>query len=275
MSNDEPTFLKYRDMIDRIYSSTVVKELRASVVIVCFGTPVDLLLSSIKKINDGFVEVIIIDNAAPFDGNPFESVDVTYVAMKGNSGVCAARNLGAILAHSNTVVYLDDDAVPGEGFIEAHVKEQEGSSVLAVRGKCLPKNRNLPNRLAFHYDLGPDRIPSPIDLEGNSSFKRRELLACGGFNENLPLAGGWEGVEVSRRLVQMSGDPASVMYSPVPTIYHDYKSNSYQLLCKLLRHRRNLGQMSQGQEGLSEFFDRYPRERNPLKKMRKALLTYR
>ncbi len=77
LSNDEPTFLKYRDMIDRIYSSTVVKELRASVVIVCFGTPVDLLLSSIKKINDGFVEVIIIDNAAPFDGNPIESVDVT------------------------------------------------------------------------------------------------------------------------------------------------------------------------------------------------------
>lgn len=266
---------KYQDMIDRVFSSTVVRDPRATVVIVRFATPVDYLRSSIKKIADGYTEVIIIDNSAPLDGNPFESIDTTYIAMKGNSGVCVARNVGSLLAHSNIIVFLDDDAVPGEGFIEAHINEHKNNSIIAVRGKCLPKNRNLPNRLAFHYDLGPDRIPSPIDLEGNSSFKRRELLACGGFNENLPLAGGWEGVEVSRRLVQMSGDPASVMYSPVPTIYHDYKSNSYQLLCKLLRHRRNLGQMSQGQEGLSEFFNRYPRERNPLKKMRKALLTYR
>ena len=67
---------------------------------------------------------------------------------------------------------------------------------------------------------------------------------------------------------------SSVIYSPFPVIYHDYKSNSFQLLAKLLRHRRNLGNMSQGQEGLGDFFKGYPRERNPLRKLKKALRTY-
>jgi GT2 family glycosyltransferase len=275
VSNDDMASGRYQQMIDRIYPSTDVNEPRASVVIVCFRTPVELLLSNIEKLKDGSTEMIVVDNSAPAVGNPFVSADVTYVAMKGNSGVCVARNLGASLASSNIVIFLDDDAVPGDGFVDAHVKEQEDPSVLAVRGKCLPKTHNLPNRLAFHYDLGPERIPSPMDLEGNSSFKRKELLACGGFNEELPLSGGWEGVEVSRRLVQMSGDLSSVIYSPYPIIYHDYKSNSFQLLTKLMRHRRNLGQMSQGQEGLSEFFDKYPREKNPLQRIKKAVLTYR
>jgi len=274
LSNNEPTLERYQDRIERIFPFEK-GEPKASVVIVTFGTPMKEVALTVDKIRGDAVEVLVINNDRSDGKNPFDHSDVTYVAMKRNAGVCVARNLGAVLARSNIVIFLDDDAIPGDDLVEAHAKEHLDPSVLAVRGRCLPKTHNLPNRIAFHYDLGSERIPSPIDLEGNSSFKRKELLACGGFNEDLPLSGGWEGVEVSRRLVQMSGDLSSVIYSPSPTIYHDYKSNSFQLLSKLLRHRRNLGQMSQGQEGLMEFFDRYPRQTNPLQKIKKAALTYR
>lgn len=273
-SAEGPSLDRYADIIDRIHPSEVSGQPRASVVIVCYRTPADIIRKNIGSLRDGDTEFVIIDNS-PTPGNfPFEGLGVTYVAMKGNSGVCVARNLGAILSRSDIVIYLDDDAVPGEGFIDAHIGEHKERSVLAVRGRCLSKTRNLPNRLAFHYDLGPERIPSPIDLEGNSSFKKRELLACGGFNEDLPLSGGWEGVEVSYRLVQMSGDRSSVIYSPLPIIYHDYKSNTFHLLSKLLRHRRNLGHLSQGQTDLDAFFKLYPRERNPLGKLKKFLRAY-
>jgi len=275
LSSDDMTMERYRDRIERIFPSAVPSGPRASVIIVAFGTPIGILLLNIEKVRDGETEVIVIDNDPPAEGNPLGSADATYVAMRGNAGVCVARNLGAVMARSNIVIFLDDDALPGEGFVEAHLNEHKDPSVLAVRGRCLPKTRNLPNRLAFHYDLGTERIPSPIDLEGNSSFKRKELLACGGFNEGLPPSGGWEGVEISRRLVQESGEIASVIYSPLPVIYHDYKSNTFQLISKMIRHRRNLGQMSQGQEDLGKFFRGYPRERNPLQKLRKAVHTYK
>ncbi len=243
-------------------------------VIVTYGTPKEVVSSIASRVLDLSTELIVIDNDPSGASSLLKTENNTYVAMKGNAGVCVARNLGAVLARSEIIIYLDDDAIPGDGFVDAHIREHQDPKVLAVRGRCLPKTRNLPNRLAFHYDLGPERIPSPIDLEGNSSFKRGELLACGGFNEDLPLSGGWEGVEVSRRLVERSGEISSVVYSPFPVIYHDYKSNSFQLLTKLLRHRRNLGQMSQGQEGLGDFFDRYPRESNPIGKLKKAMRTY-
>jgi len=265
---------RYRDNIDRIYLSTQVDAPDASIVIVTYGTPPGELSSTIRSIHDERAEVIVIDNHPSTIENPFLGQNVTYVAMKGNAGVCVARNLGAILSRSNVVIFLDDDAVPGDGFVEAHLQEHLNPSVLAVRGRCLPKSHNFPNRLAFHYDLGSERKPSPIDLEGNSSFKRAELLACGGFNEELPPSGGWEGVDVSYRLVLDSGDSASVIYSPYPIIFHDYKSNSFQLLSKLLRHRKNLGRMSQGDSDLSSFFKQYERERNPLKKLIKALRVY-
>ncbi len=247
---------------------------RASVVIVSYRTPMDIIRRNIDALNDGATEFIIIDNSPSLRDAMPDDPRMTYVAMKGNAGVCVARNLGAVLSKAEMVIYLDDDAVPGAGFIDAHIGEHKDESVLAVRGRCLPKTHNLPNRLAFHYDLGLERIPSPIDLEGNSSFKRKPLMAVGGFNEQLPLAGGWEGVDVSYRLVQMSGDRSSVIYSPLPIIYHDYKSNTFQLLSKLLRHRKNLGRMSQGQTDLGAFLRLYPRERNPVGKLKKFLLAY-
>ncbi len=270
-----PTLERYSDKIERIHPSPMTGTPRASVVIVAYGTPPEVLQRNVELVSGEGIEVIVIDNSPSGSSNPFERSGAGYVAMRGNAGVCVGRNLGAVLARAAIVIYLDDDALPAEGFVEAHLREHSDPRVLAVRGRCLPRTRNFPNRLAFHYDLGPERIPSPIDLEGNSSFKRAELLACGGFNEALPLAGGWEGVDLSYRLVMRSGDPASVLYSPVPTIRHDYKANAFELLTKLIRHRRNLGEMSRGQVDLNAFLLRYERERNPLHRMRRALLVYR
>jgi len=271
---DALTLGRYTEKIDRIDRYAWMNNvLKASVVVVTFGTPIDVVKTTVKKVKSPSTEIIIIDNNASSE-NPFMEENVTYVAMKENAGVCVGRNLGAVLASSDVVIFLDDDAIPDEDFVVAHLKEHCDHSVLAVRGRCLPKTHNLANRLAFHYDLGFKRIPSPVDLEGNSSFKRKDFLACGGFNELLPLSGGWEGVDVSFRLVEISGNPSSVIYSPDPVIYHDYKSNTLHLLSKLLRHRRNLGNMSQGSSDLAAFFGSYGRERNPLNKLIKALRIY-
>ena len=128
--------------------------------------------------------------------------------------------------------------------------------------------------MAFHYDLGDERILSPIDLEGNSSFRKSVLMECGGFDESLPLAGGHEGVDISYRIIKRNGDQGSLIYSPFPVIYHDYKSNTFQLLRKYVRHRENINRMTENDPEISSFMRQYNRDSNPLHLLMKAVRTY-
>jgi hypothetical protein len=122
--------------------------------------------------------------------------------------------------------------------------------VIGIRGKCEGRTQSQLNLLAFHYDLGPIAKPSLIDLEGNSSFKRNELISVGGFNVNLPKQGGYEGWDLSFKIWKMAGDANALMYDPRPLIYHDYSSDPIKLLRKFLRHGKVVRKMEAGNPDL-------------------------
>ena len=212
----------------------------ASVIVVAFNPEKALFeanLSSLRRQAESHYEILVVDNSNDTDLAQLASrYQATYVKLSKNHGPQVGRNVGTMLAWGELCVFLDDDAIPDSRFIESHVIAHQEPEVLAVRGKCLPRTKNELNLLAFHYDLGENIIPSFIDLEGNSSFKRKELIQVGGFEESLPIQGGYEGTDVSLRLIRLSGNPDSIIYSPAPVIRHDYAPNPIKLIKKGMRH---------------------------------------
>ncbi|MCX6653185.1 MAG: glycosyltransferase family 2 protein [Methanomassiliicoccales archaeon] len=213
----------------------------ASVIIVTYNVDLALLqenLEALKAQQNGSFEVLIIDNSDAKDASSTARMfTCEYVRLQKNFGLQIGRNIGAMLARGAICIFLDDDAIPAPGFVRGHLDAHKRPGVVAVRGRCLGRTENQLNILAFHYDLGPVAKPSPINLEGNSSFKRGALIMVGGFNMNIPVQGGFEGTELLSRIIKQNNGGLSI-YDPAPLIYHDYSTDPIKLLRKYVRHGR-------------------------------------
>jgi len=213
----------------------------ASVIIVTYNNS-DLLLSNLDNLNKQTVsdfEIIIIDNNEKIDIFPLiKKYPINYIKLKKNYGLSFARNIGIKLARGEIVIFLDDDAIPANDFIEEHIRAYKENDILGLRGKSLPRTPTIYNYFASHYDYGDKTIPCFINLEGNSSFKRDVLIEIGGFNPKLQGAGGYEGLELTYRIVSKYKDKSKLIYYPNAVIYHDYSHNFVKYLRKALRHAK-------------------------------------
>jgi len=224
---------------NRIFDNRIV----ASVIIVTYNQS-DLLLQNLKSLNKQTVryfEIIIIDNNEKMDiYTLIKDYSINYIKLNKNYGLSLGRNIGIKYARGEIVIFLDDDALPAQDFVEQHIKAYQTDNILGLRGKSLPRNPgNIYNYFASHYDYGDKIIPCYINLEGNSSFKRKALLKIGGFNPDLAGAGGYEGTELSYRILQKYKDRDKLIYYPNAIIYHDFYKNYIGYIKKLLRHKKN------------------------------------
>lgn len=110
-----------------------------------------------------------------------------------NGGPAVARNLGWQATRAPIVAFIDDDVVPGAGWLEAGSREFADSAVGVVQG-----HTTLPEGVA-QEDLSHWVIWRRIEeagpyFEGCNIFYRRAALAeVGGFDEEL----GWWGEDAS------------------------------------------------------------------------------
>lgn len=252
----EPRFARDREKFLESAISTIVvsgkpsERVIASVIIVAFNSDLELFqrnLISLRDQAEEAFEVIVVDNSDRGDVSSIaKNFDCQYVKLSKNYGPQIARNVGIMLAKGGLCIFLDDDAVPANDFIKSHLQAHMKKEIIGVRGRCEGRTHSQLNLLAFHYDLGPIARPSLIDLEGNSSFKRNELIGLGGFNMDLPTQGGYEGWDLSFRIWKMTSDKNALMYDPRPLIFHDYSSDPIKLLRKYLRHGKVVRKMEAG-----------------------------
>jgi peptidoglycan/xylan/chitin deacetylase (PgdA/CDA1 family) len=204
---------------------------RASVVVVLHRPDdgvLDRVLAGLRVQTLDRFELIFVDNGGGLARDAIlrrvEAPGV-WIELARNVGPARARDLAAAHARSDLLVFLDDDAVPDAGFVDAHVRCRDDGAV-AVRGRVVPFRSKLLNRFAVEYDLGPKGFPHPLDVEGNTSVDRAAYLAAGGFG---PAGWGGEGLVLTAKLLSMAGADR-IRYDPRPVVAHDYSAGPFDLL---------------------------------------------
>ena len=209
-------------------------------------------LRALAQHNRRDLEIIFVNNGGPDDSfaavKPL--VDV-YVTLKRNTGAYLSRNIGSVFASAPILLFLDDDALPGNDLVAAHQQAFESYDVIAVRGVVRPRTENPLNQLARHYDLGDTPFPVFADIEGNTSYAAVAFFAVGGWDDQITFGGG--GVELSIRLFARVNDPRKQIYSPGPIIYHDYVASQEHLDKKRVRQEESRARLRQKYP----FYDKY------------------
>lgn len=250
------------DMIEEtLVSADKVKLPKTSVIIVTYNPDIKLFQKNIESLTTNVetdYEIWVIDNGEQSNIKDYASrLKINYIKLKRNYGLTAGRNVGIIHSKGEILIFLDDDAIPGKNFIDEHTKAHIDNNIAALRGKCLPRTNSTLNHFAFHYDLGDGMIPYCINLEGNSSFKKDVLIEIGGFNSELKGAGGHEGLELSKKIIDKTKNDNSVIYWPDAIIYHDYSKSLLHYLKKQIRHQDHIKYMELKHPDFLDFYRSY------------------
>lgn len=214
----------------------------ASVVMVTYNNKESLLetLEALKNQTVQNFEILVIDNNDRLKITELAvKYDIKYIKLKKNYGLTVGRNVGIKYSKGEIVIFLDDDAIPANNFVEEHINAHEMYNIFGLRGKSLPKTKSIYNHLTSHYDLGEQVIHHHINLEGNSSFKRDFLIEMGGFNPELQDAGGYEGLELTYRAIAKYKDKNKFIYNPKAIIHHDFSPTFAKYIRKHLRHAKH------------------------------------
>jgi glycosyltransferase involved in cell wall biosynthesis len=159
--------------------------------------------------------------------------DCTVVPNSHKRGLSGARNTALETARGSIVVFLDDDAVPFDGWIDALRTPYSDNRVYGVGGFARPRWANsqpgwFPDEFLWVVGcshLGLPSITQPVRnfIGANMSFRRSVLENLGGFAESLgrvddrPL--GCEETEFCIRLTQANAD-AILLYNPSAKVEH-------------------------------------------------------
>jgi glycogen synthase len=147
------------------------------------------------------------------------------------ANLCVSRNAGLAAAAGEVVAFLDDDAVPVPGWLEALVAGFAAPGVGAVAGHVLSRDgrreewrTTVTDRLLHNREFAtPEAAAAAGALVGgvirvtgcNCAFRREALLAVGGFDENLTLLA--DDVDISLRLLDRGW---RIAVAPRARVYH-------------------------------------------------------
>ena len=178
-------------------------------------------------------ELIVIDQsdrhgAATEEFLSKHKEDMQYVRVT-KKGLPSARNEGVRRSTGDIVVFVDDDVLPREGFLAAHVKRYADPTVVGVTGPALapgdhPKSREEIGEAAFksvsaqqlmRFDLGFP-VVAQWAVGCNMSFRREVILRLGGFDEVFERAPIGDDAEFSHRAKTLG----TIWYEPDAALIH-------------------------------------------------------
>ena len=132
--------------------------------------------------------------------------------------VTKAMNQGLVAANCESVLFLDDDIIPEQNLIAAHLEALHRDGVGLVAGRVIQpweENRILP-QTRFHF---AQDCPAWISefMGGNFSIRRDLALACGGFDENFVRVGYRFEAEFAFRLRKKH---CRIYFEPAACVHH-------------------------------------------------------
>jgi O-antigen biosynthesis protein len=159
--------------------------------------------------------------------------DVVVTPNRHRPGLSGARNTGVVLAGTDVVAFLDDDAVAEPDWLAHLVAEYADPGVAAVGGRIdpvWPGERPGWFPPEFDWVVGCSYTGQPSSravvrnvIGANMSFRRAPVLAAGGFAEELgrtagALPLGCEETELCIRLTARTG--GQVVLQPLARVRH-------------------------------------------------------
>lgn len=147
-------------------------------------------------------------------------------------GLSGARNTGLEVARSSVVAFVDDDAAVDASWLQAIVDAFADRHTLAVGGPVVPRfdgdRKWMCDALLWvvgctysghREDAGPIRNP----IGCNMAFRRRELIAAGGFATGFGKRGNaletCDETELGLRIARLHG-PGRIRYVPDARVQH-------------------------------------------------------
>lgn len=116
-----------------------------------------------------------------------EARSINWLRLREPS-IPRAMNQGLLATASEIVLFLDDDIVPDEALVEAHLEAHVANPGRLIAGRVLqPWHGDYPDPLGSKgFDLNaPERRDVEEFMGCNFSVPRQHALALGGFDENF------------------------------------------------------------------------------------------
>ena len=154
-------------------------------------------------------EIEVVDR---LDRCEFEDYEVI---LRDDVPVTKARNEGYRRASADKILFLDDDSMPRNGYLEAASETLEREA--AVAGRTVhPRDDLFAGRLSSHYDFGDESRYVDRFWGCNMAVRKETLDAVGGWDEDM----GWghEEKELAERVLRRS----PIFYNPDMVVEHPY-----------------------------------------------------
>ncbi len=177
--------------------------------------------------------VVVDHNEALFERCREHVGNFTVLSNRHNRGLSGARNTALDEAQGSIVVFLDDDAIPLEGWLDALRAPYADKQVYGVGGLARPRwfagqPRWFPEEFLWvvgcsHRGLPAGSHPVRNLVGANMSFRKCAFEVVGGFAEQLGRTGerllGCEETEFSIRLTQAKPN-AIILHEPASQVEH-------------------------------------------------------
>lgn len=187
------------------------------------------VLRTVREIIDGEcpAEILLVDQTEAHPPDIERDLDdLVPVRRIIQSRPCipSAMNRGLLESRSEIVLFLDDDATPGQDLLRFHLEEHKDPRVGAVSGRVMQPEGEVPRprRSALLEDLEFDfgsveRRNVRNVMAGNLSVKRSAAVEIGGFDENFVGVAYRFETDFARRLTAAGYE---IRYQPAAVIHH-------------------------------------------------------
>lgn len=175
-------------------------------------------------------EILVVDQTANHPDHVSTALaaadDIRWIRLAEPS-IPHAMNVALTEASNELILFLDDDVIPSDALVRAHIAAHTGdASLWAVVGQVLQpgeepsrgahRSTGLVNDLSFRFSSDTASAIENV-MAGNLSIKRTLALRIGGFDENFVGVAYRFETDFARRVIAAGGH---ILFEPAASLRH-------------------------------------------------------